>query len=260
MDSGNYEASHREDNDWTHDKLKQALNNTPHNWAFCFDQYENLEDTNAVIDQVLSAVERDQDYTNSRVLPIVHASQFPDGSFNFKQFPERVYEVAKQISPPLVAIPERELGSGIIERAKTVMKIREYLDELTCYQPLHILGAGNPWAISILAAAGADTFDGLEWCRMVIDHDSGCLHHDQHFDFFNFQGRREDSSILARVLDDPEVNYAGKVAFHNLEFYSQFNKELQETMRSGALEALAGALLGRQNMKVVKKEIPNLFQ
>ena len=260
MDSGNYEASRRGDDDWNPDKLKQALTDTPHDWAFCFDDYDDFEDTNAAIDQVVNAVKRDRNFTDSDVLPIVHTSRHSDGSFDSTRLPELVFGVAQRLEPPLVAVPERELGSGIIERAKTVLKIRESLNGLPFYQPLHLLGTGNPWAMSILATAGADTFDGLEWCRIVVDHDSGHLYHDQHFDFFSFQGRRRDSTIMAQIGDDTAVNFAGRVAFHNLEYFSAFSKELKEAMHADNLEALATGMLGRSNMKVIKKKIPKLFQ
>ena len=260
LDSGHYEASRREDDAWDVHKLRRALASTPHDWAFCYDSYTNLQDTNAVVDQIVCEVKQDQCFTDSEVLPIVHASRRNNGSFDCTQLPERIFGVAQQLLPPLIAVPERELGSGIIERAKTVMNIREALNTLPTYQPLHLLGAGNPWALPILAAAGADTFDGLEWCRVVVDHDTGCLHHDQLFDFFSFQGRRGNSPMLADILDDAAVNFAGKVVFHNLAYFSEFSRELQNSAHSRNLEAMAAGLLGIPNMREVKKQIPNLFQ
>jgi len=85
---------------------------------------------------------------------------------------------------PFIAVPERELGEGICKKADTVIKIREKLNTIGRYQPIHILGTGNPLSILILAAAGADLFDGLEWCRTVADRDTGFLFHHQQFEFF----------------------------------------------------------------------------
>jgi hypothetical protein len=36
---------------------------------------------------------------------------------------------------------------------------------------------GNPWSIAVLTAAGADSFDGLEWCRVTVDRRTAQLHH-----------------------------------------------------------------------------------
>ena len=66
-------------------------------------------------------------------------------------------------------------------------KIREALNELYFYQPVHVLGTGNPASIALLAAAGADTFDGLEWSRYVADGETKNLHHFQHYDLFKWQ-------------------------------------------------------------------------
>jgi queuine/archaeosine tRNA-ribosyltransferase len=160
----------------------------------------------------------------------------------------------------MIAIPERELGAGIFERARMVRRIREALASLPFYQPVHLLGTGNPWTIAILAAAGADSFDGLEWCRIVVDHDSGRLHHDQHFDFFSFQGRRGDSRIATDVINDPGINFAGKVAFHNLAYYSGFADELKHAAIKGDFEAFVMGTLGKDNTVALKKQMPELFR
>lgn len=43
----------------------------------------------------------------------------------------------------MIAVPERELGDGIVARARAVHEIRRSLDSLGFYQPLHLLGCGN---------------------------------------------------------------------------------------------------------------------
>jgi hypothetical protein len=89
-----------------------------------------------------------------------------------------------------------------------VRRIRDELDKLPFYQPLHILGTGNPWSIAVLAAAGADSFDGLEWCRVAVDRDTGRLNHFQHFDFFAYQARLADSPIALAAVDDEGVDWS----------------------------------------------------
>ena len=95
-----------------------------------------------------------------------------------------VSRVADELDPPLVAIPERELGDGLVRRAESVRSIRGALDGLGKYYPLHLLGTGNPISVAVLAVAGADAFDGLEWCRTSADYRSGHLFHFQQFDCF----------------------------------------------------------------------------
>ena len=80
-----------------------------------------------------------------------------------------IERVAKELDCNVIAVPERELGDGILERSKSVRRIRRVLDNTGRYRLIHILGTGNPYSILLLAAAGADLFDGLEWCRTVAD-------------------------------------------------------------------------------------------
>jgi queuine/archaeosine tRNA-ribosyltransferase len=73
-------------------------------------------------------------------------------------------KVAEQLCPVLLAVPERALGEGIATRIRSVRQIRKALNELDFYCPLHLLGTGNPVSIIAYTIAGADSFDGLEWC------------------------------------------------------------------------------------------------
>ena len=192
VDSGNYEASRRGDEHWSPDDLKVALADAPHDWAFCFDVMKPSRNPSKAVDRIVAAVERDRNSTSAPVLPIVHARRIGASGFNLEEVPAIIRAVADRLQPPLVAIPERELGPGLITRAQTVRRIRGELDKLPFYQPLHLLGTGNPWSIAVLAAAGADSFDGLEWCRVVVDRNSDRLHHFQHFDFFGPRPRPLD--------------------------------------------------------------------
>ena len=92
------------------------------------------------------------------MLPIVHARKRHGGGYDLDALPSIIREMANRLNPPLIAIPERELGPGLIARAKTVRQIREELDKLPFYQPLHLLGTGNPLSIAVLTAAGCGQF------------------------------------------------------------------------------------------------------
>lgn len=260
LDSGNYEASRRGDKAWCVERLWEALEFIPPDMAFCFDEFNVPKPINQIIDNVVSAAQRDQVYTSAKMLPIVHTSRRDDGSYDFDKLPQIIRGVASRLRPEIVAVPERELGSGLIQRARTVRAIRQALNELDVYQPIHLLGTGNPWSIITLTAAGADTFDGLEWCRTVVDHDSGRLHHDQHYDFFSFQDGREPSTILAEVARNPHINFAGKVAFHNIFYFLRFTRELRAAVSSGTLEEFARGVLGSEHVSALSQEFPELFQ
>jgi hypothetical protein len=259
LDSGNYEASRLEDHSWTPDRLKPIFNDgSGYDWAFCFDLMEPPEDTALAVAGILEAVAREQHETSAPVLPIIHAPKLATGGNILNTLPEVMRQVSNELKPPLIAVPERELGAGIVERAKTVRAIREQLNRLPWYQPLHILGTGNPWSIAVLAAAGADTFDGLEWCRVVIDADSERIHHFQHFDFFSDQA--PSSSVATALLQDPSIGFGGKVAFHNLDYFTGFTDLMQKMFDEGAIEAFLTGLLGKKSVAKLKNGVPDFFR
>lgn len=259
IDSGNYEASRLKDASWSTAELKQALGDTPHDLAFCFDVMEPAKDPNKAVKQIVRAVERDRCFTAAPVAPIVHAPKLRQVGHDLEHIPEIVRDIADQLQPPVIAIPERELGPGLIARAKTVRRIRLELDKLPFYQPLHLLGTGNPWSIAVLAAAGADSFDGLEWCRVAVDRDTGRLHHYQHYDFFTYQAELADSPLTAGAVRDERVVYAGKVAFHNLDYYRELGSRLRQAAAKGDFEAFVVGLIGQANTTQLSKQMPELF-
>lgn len=260
LDSGNYEASRRGSRRWKPEALRTALERTPHDWAFCFDVMRPSRLPTKAAEEIVKAVERDQALTSAPVLPIVHAPRDEHNNYMGKAIPGVIRDIAERLQPPLIAIPERELGPGLIARAVAVQAIRAELDKLPFYQPIHLLGTGNPWSIAILAAAGADTFDGLEWCRVAVDRSTDRLHHYQHFDFFTYQTELADSLIARAALEDTGVDFTGKVAFHNLDYFAGFLSGLREAIAEGSLEAFLVGLLGKDNAAQLKRQVKGLFK
>jgi queuine/archaeosine tRNA-ribosyltransferase len=212
------------------------------------------------IEKIIRAVHRDQVAATKNILPIVHAPRESTTGYNVKDLPYIVREVASNLSTPLIAVAERELGSGLIERAKTIKRIREELGKLPFYQPLHVLGTGNPWSIALLAAAGADSFDGLEWCRMVVDRHTHRLQHFQHFDFFEYQMNFAESTVAQDAVNDPSIEYAGKVALHNLDYYRRFGQDLHHALRSGEMEKFLTSMIDSASVQQIKNAIPGVFE
>lgn len=259
LDSGNYEALRKDDKGWTVDVFHAAIAATPHDLAFCFDEVNPPPDVDLIVRNVVAAVERDAKHTNAPVLPIVHAPRGDDGTYDTGDLPDLMRRIARELTPPLLAIPERELGNGIVERAKTVLAIRRALDELGFRQPLHLLGTGNPLSIAILAAAGADSFDGLEWCRVVADHQNGRMYHFNHYDFFAYQSELAESAVTREAAASDDVNYAGKVIFHNLAFFAEWMKELQERIREGKVDCFLSEKLPKGSMRQFEQALSGIL-
>jgi len=154
-------------------------------------------------------------------LPCIHGD--PD------VLPEVCVEVAQALRPLMVAVPERELGSGIYERAASVRRISVALSSVTPCPRLHLLGTGNPLSLLVFAACGAGSFDGLEWCQTCADHTTGRLYHFQHYDFFSYQ---------TPLGATPELSFPAAALAHNLIFFSEWMARVSDANDEGRLREL----------------------
>ena len=220
MDSGNYESFWKSDETWLPDDFHKIAGTDNYHLCFCYDNQDPPSNSKLIAEDVVASVLRDQNHALGTVIPIIHGSA--------ASLPEAVRIVAEQLHPIFIAVPERELGEGIVERAQTVKKIRESLAALRTYYPLHLLGTGNPLSIITYALAGADSFDGLEWCKTTVDHETGRLLHFQQWDLIRHQTRWSEPSPLS---------YVQSVLMHNLDFYQKFMMKLREAIRSGDTES-----------------------
>ncbi|MBL1150316.1 MAG: hypothetical protein HND42_08940 [Armatimonadetes bacterium] len=220
MDSGNYEGFWKDESAWTPDRLHKVARESEHHLCFCHDNQEPPNTAETIAEDVVSSVLRDQKHALGTVVPIVHG---PTGLL-----PIIARTVAEQLFPILLAVPERALGDGIFARTQTVRRLRKALSELDFYCPLHLLGTGNPLSIVVYAMAGADSFDGLEWCQTVVDHETGKLFHFQQWDLFKDQTDWGENGALP---------YIQSVLMHNLEFYLTFMLELRKALMNDTAEA-----------------------
>lgn len=218
LDSGNYESYWMRDLEWTKTSFHEVLK--AHLWpiAFSFDLVCKLEASAAHCAQEIadSCLEDQLCHPNCALLPIVHGPS--------DDLPSLCGEVASFLNPLVIAVPERELGDGILARIAAVRRIRRHLNQLGAYYPLHLLGTGNPISILLYTAAGADMFDGLEWCQTVADQKSARL--------FHFQQREllEEQLVLGKVQ-----GYGETTLVHNLLFYSTWMHQLHGALVSESL-------------------------
>ena len=133
VDSGNYEASRLQDRTWSPERFAQALACIPHDLACSFDVMEPALDPWQARDEVLEAVARDASFTSAPIVPIVHAARLERGGHLLETLPQLMTDLATALQPAMLAIPERELGPGLIARAQTLRSIRTALDALPFY-------------------------------------------------------------------------------------------------------------------------------
>lgn len=258
MDSGNYEADRKRDrkrggkknpnpDGWERKKYIEMARLLSPDIAFAYDNTDPKGNVDEIAERIVADARSDQKSISPLtfpICPIVHVPKDKAKQSDSKLAPELVMKVAKALDPVMIAIPERELGDGIFERAKAVRDIRKSLNTIGKYYQLHLLGTGNPLSIVALAAAGADSFDGLEWCRTAGDWETGAMYHFQHFDFFLelYKGRIADSSVRS-LLESKDTPYALKVACLNIEIFNDLAAELQSMIHSGQVDLMMKRIL-----------------
>ncbi len=266
LDSGNYEADHKNDrfseinkNGWRNEYYIDTVKKILPDIAFAFDDTNPEGDLDQVAEKIIKCFQKDEksiQIRDSLLCPIVHLPKKADGMYDVESAPELIVKVTASLDPIMVAIPERELGNGIISRFKTIQNIRRRLNELGNYYPLHLLGAGNPLSIMAFAVAGADSFDGLEWCRTVADYDKGYLFHFSHFDCFKDQYlSRLRSSEIRKIISDSKASYTVQVISYNFDFFNDWLKTIQDLILTGQEEYLLKNIpyIGNSLLKELEK-------
>jgi len=243
LDSGNYEGYWRDDKKWDLDKYKKMLKKTKHHLAFYFDILHREGNINKISSVITRNVLRDQKHSSGTVIPIIHAERK-------EKFPGLISRVVDKLNPFMIAVPERQLGDGIVARAETVYKIRQALNKKKLYYPLHLLGTGNPISILIYSVCGADSFDGLEWCQTTVDHRTGLLYHFQQREFFGEQ------SAYCKLKDIP---YTQATLAHNLDFYQKWMPKIQNSFLDGKLNSLVSRYVPKAALLLLKNRIPEIF-
>lgn len=261
LDSGNYEKSRKNDKTWNKKKYESVLKSTPYTYAFCYDNLTPKLDIKENVKDVIARIEGEHE---DFLIPVLHAPKDKFGERKHDLLPEIFLEYASIKHSPFIAVPERELGSGICKKAETITKIREKLRDLGRYQPIHILGTGNPLSLLFLAAAGADLFDGLEWCRTVADGYTGFLFHHQHLDLFQDQAiKMSRYPMIKDFLQKDDVSLTLKMALHNLGFFEGWMEELQGRIKTNTTGGMLTERIhfdSRYFIDEFKKLMPGLFK
>lgn len=214
MDSGNYESYWKnEKENWNPSQFHDVLKRFTCSFAFGFDEQNPPKEEDVHVKLVVERWRQDQGAAGERqIVPIVHGPA--------EALPNLCARIAQETHVPMIAVAERRLGDGVFERTKSVMALREKLNDTGRYIGLHLLGTGNPISIALYAWAGADSFDGLEWCQTAVDHDTGQLFHLSQSDFFRKQTGWGDEGL----------SFHPRTLAHNLTFYADWMQRLRQAV------------------------------
>ncbi len=190
----------------------------------------------AYVDSLLMNIaEHNTTIQDKQIMPVIHL--IADNGTGTEVFaPPQGEEVIALLNdryvPEFIAIPEREMGIGIIERAINARKFVRALGKSPC--KLHALGCGNPLSVALLGVAGISMMDGLEWCRTVVAADNTHLHHFQQLELF--EGGIDSIDPNAAWFYGQMKNYTLRTAIHNLVLFRLFIENLRKSIRNGSVE------------------------
>lgn len=236
LDSGGFECFWNNDTDWNFKSYEETVKRVNCDLYASFDPTvripEKEEDTKhsllaSIFDS--AAISR-----SSQFIPIFHAKK-PD--ILVESVEEFLYK--NPYSTQFIAVPERECGVSLSEKARTIHRLRQVIDSTGNEQVLHVLGCGHPLSMALYCYCGADSFDSRDWMRVVVDVNSLALSDFSHLELL--QCKCEACIKTSHSL--------AKVFFHNLRAYLDFMKMITELIKNNQLEQFLQSKVPRDYLK-----------
>jgi len=238
LDSGNYESFWLRDDEWGEHTFHDVLKNNIADYNFIYDNQSPPPDISKNSEGIVASAMRCSEQSNSSTaIPIIHCHK--------SSLTKTVLNVISKSNFPMIGIPERILGEGLIARIATLTELRRSINaNHDAYVLIHLLGTGNPISLLLFSLAGADSFDGLEWCQTAVNIENKLLYH--------FQQREliKDGCVFCV---DKEVEYHAATLGHNLLFYNSWMKQIQESIGNETYKDLLGTLLSKDVISELEK-------
>jgi len=235
LDSGIFESYRSRDKKWSFDKYVQTVKSVDSDFYCAYDFLPKITSTDDdLLRSTLRMAKKSQEVgIDSRCIPIVHGA-------NPKQLIHVVSRIVGSLTDDtcIIAVPERECGSTVLERARTILQLTNLLGEKTS-RLLHILGCGDPVSMALYAYCGADSFDSLDWTSQVIDRVGLGFRGIAHIDL---------SSCKCKVCKRPFENQLRRALLHNLLFYQDFVLQLQAMIKRNTLTDFLIEFIGKPSL------------
>lgn len=248
LDSGGYEASRytqfkpqEKAKLWPLEKYLANAGKIQFDRAFSYDLFpEERQSIEQYVDLIADLVSQHQPVIPAEaIIPVLHLQTDPGVVVFDVNASEALMRRSREVlRSEFIAIPERELGTGIVERACHAKRLVATLGDCK----LHVLGCGNPLSIALLGLAGVTMMDGLEWCRTIVAPDDSHLHHYQHLRIFETDLHQHD--LVAGYIAERSDDYVVKAALHNLALVRSFLKRYRDALAADSVEAFLKELYG----------------
>ena len=172
LDSGMYETRVRKPDlnatessphpeDWSREQFLEAVQGMGSQGNLVlvnFDQVERLEDQiELAIEDFSTAPHAASDFLikpagPAELVNVAKLAQFADRLKHFS----------------VIGITAREAGDSFLERCRSIVMLRDLLNDAGLDTPVHVFGAIKPYEVLAYFLCGADIFDGLNWLRWSL--------------------------------------------------------------------------------------------
>ena len=233
LDSGVFESFWRDDRKWTFGEYRRSLPGVDSDFYFGFDypvsqQMNEKHFAKLTIDNIVRSASL---LDRSQFVPIIHGITPNHLASLVRQTVAKHPELCK-----VLAVSERDCGSTITERARTILRMRQILDREDEHIVLHILGCGDPLSIALFSYCGADMFDSLDWTKFAFDRNELRM-----VDFSQLELLHCTCKVCSKRMRDP----VSTTLLHNLLFYQDFVMRVQTMIKMNTLDDFLIEFVGK---------------
>jgi queuine/archaeosine tRNA-ribosyltransferase len=242
LDSGVFESYWKGDKTWTFESYAKAVSEVRCDLYYSFDVFPDLSksEQDFFAETCLRIMRSCNVSDSAQCIPILHGPSPQQLVAVVERF---VQENPDRLS--MVAVSEKDCGFTLLQRARTMAKIRKVLDSKNDENILHILGCGNPISILLYSYCGADTYDSPDWSRHVINRkDFGIA------DLAHLELLRCDCTVCKKKVGTA----AERALLHNLLFYQDFTIQIQNMIRDHSIGAVLSDRVGGDLLSSIEKE------
>ena len=163
-----------------------------------------------------------------------------------------VAQVAKYVDDlsqfDIIGIAAREAGDSLTQRCRTVVTLRDTLDDANLNLPVHVFGAITPLEVLTYFFCGADVFDGLNWLRLVFRERCSIPIEETAFEDMN--SNLHDFGLFAEAWTaNLSVLYRLQVSLQRYAATRDFAalaEEFPPVVRAARIAELSGATISKQ--------------
>lgn len=148
----------------------------------------------------------------------------------------------------IIGVAAREAGDSLTQRCRTVVTLRDTLDDADLNLPIHVFGAITPLEVLTYFFCGADVFDGLNWLRLVFRERGSIPIEETAFE--DMKSNLHDCELFAEAWTaNLSVLYRLQVSLQRYASTRDFvalAEEFPPAVRAARIAELAGATILKQ--------------